>query len=279
MWPFIKAAVSGRSDNGVKAAVFKTENAVAVGVFAALDAAAAKNALAGIADYGGVEHIHGGGSFFALEHILFRAGELCHVKQLAATVFIALLALHGVVGKQKLNAGAAGNGCLGRSDVDFHSVGNGVYAGGHKASCAFYLNKADAAGTAAAFAVVKIAKRGNFISAALCGFKNCNALFHKIRVSFDFNAYHFHVVPSLFLKDCAELAGRHAHSAADANLGVNGEGNLAHLAGNCVHRALFGTKAALAAFIRVDIVIHKVFANLGTAFFVVDMLHILMIEV
>ena len=184
---FIERSVSGRTYDCVEAAVFITENAVSVGVFASCNAASAKNALAGIANYGRVKFINGNRGLGAFEHIGSCAGKFCNVEKFAFSVFIALLAVYGMVGKKKLNGSSScGGGFWGRN-ADFHTLENREHAGSHKASHAFNFNKANTAGTLVAFAMIKIAERGDLVSAGSCCVDNGKAFFDLIRLAFDFN--------------------------------------------------------------------------------------------
>jgi len=184
---FIERSVSGRTYDCVEAAVFITEHAVAVGIFASCNTASAKNAFAGIANYGRVEFINGNRGLGAFEHIGSCAGKFCNVKKFAFSVFIALLAVYGMVGKKKFHrSSSCGGGFWGRN-ADFHTLENREYAGSNKASHAFYFNKANAAGTLIAFAMVKIAERGNLVSAGSCCIDYGKAFFDLIRLAFDFN--------------------------------------------------------------------------------------------
>ena len=184
---FIKASVSGRANYGIKAAVFVTKHAVAVGIFASCNTAAAKNALAGIANYGRVKFVNGDRGLGAFEHIGSCAGKFCNMKKFAFSVFITLLAVYGMVGKKKLNGSSScGGGFWGRN-ADFHTLENREHAGSHKASHAFNFNKANTAGTLIAFAMIKIAERGDLVSAGSCCVDYGKAFFDLIRLAFDFN--------------------------------------------------------------------------------------------
>ena len=199
---FAERTVSGRTDDGVEATVLEAENAEPVGVFASCDAASAKNTFAGVADYGRVELVNGDGGLFALEHSGSCAGELRDVEKLTAAVFVTLLAVNGVVGEKKLHGGAAGRRSFRRGDADFHALGNRVYAGSHEASHSLYLNEANAAGALVAFAVIKVAKRGNLVAAVSCGVNNGKSLIDLIGLAFDFNinfAHSFDLPIILFL--------------------------------------------------------------------------------
>ena len=109
------------------------------------------------------------------------------MKKFAFAVFIALLAVYGVVGKKKLYGGSSCCGCFGGRNADFHSFENGIYAGSNKGSHSLYFNKAYAAGTLVAFTVVKVAKGRDFIAAGSCGIDYGKAFFYLIRMAFDFN--------------------------------------------------------------------------------------------
>ena len=184
---FIKRFVSGRADDCVEAAVFKTENAVSVCVFASCDAASAKDTFAGIANDGRVKFINGYRGLGTFEHFGSCAGEFCNVKKFAFSVFLALLAVYGMVGKKKFNRSSSCCGCFRGGNADFHSFKNRKNAGSNKASHSFNFNKANTAGTLVAFAVVEIAKRGNFISASSCCVNYGKAFFNLIRMAFDFD--------------------------------------------------------------------------------------------
>ena len=184
---FIKASVSGRSDDCVESAVFVTENAVSVGVFASCNASSAKDTFAGITDDRRVEFINGYRSLGAFEHIGSCAGEFCNMEKFAFSVFVALLAIYGMVGKKKFNGSSSCGGCFRGGNTDFHTFKNRENAGSNKASHTLYFNKANAAGTLVAFAVVKVAKGRNFITAGSCGIYYGKAFFNLIRMAFDFN--------------------------------------------------------------------------------------------
>ena len=184
---FIKGSVSGRAYDCVEAAVFKTENAVSVCVFTSCNAASAKDAFAGIANDGRVGFINGYGSLGTDEHFGSCAGEFCNMEKFAFSVFLALLAVYGMVGKKKFNGSSSCCGCFRGGNADFHSFKNRKNAGSNKASHSFNFNKANTAGTLVAFAVVEIAKRGNFISASSCCVNYGKAFFNLIRMAFDFD--------------------------------------------------------------------------------------------
>lgn len=109
------------------------------------------------------------------------------MEKFAFSVFVALLAVYGMVGKKKFNGSSSCRGCFRGGNADFHSFKNGENAGSNKASHSFYFNKADAAGTLVAFAVVEIAKGRNFISAGSCCVNGGKAFFNLIRMAFDFD--------------------------------------------------------------------------------------------
>ena len=109
------------------------------------------------------------------------------MEKFAFSVFLALLAVYGMVGKKKFNGSSSCCGCFRGGNADFHSFKNRENAGSNKASHSFYFNKADTAGTLVAFAVVEIAKRRNFISAGSCCVNYGKAFFNLIRMAFDFD--------------------------------------------------------------------------------------------
>jgi len=184
---FVKTSVSGRSDYCVESAVFITENAVSVGVFASCNASSAKNAFAGVANDGRVKFINGYRGLGTFEHFGSCAGEFCNVKKFAFSVFVALLAVYGMVGKKKFNGSSSCGGCFRGGNADFHTFKNRENAGSNEASHSFNFNKANTAGTLVAFAVVEIAKGRNFISAGSCRINGGKAFFNLIRMAFDFN--------------------------------------------------------------------------------------------
>ena len=156
-------------------------------VFASCYAAAAKDTFAGIANDGGVAFINGYGSLGTDEHFGSCSGKFCNMEKFAFSVFVALLAVNGMVGKKKFNRGSSCCGCFRGRNADFHALENGEYAGSNKSSHAFNFNKANTAGTLVAFAVVKIAERGNFVSASSCCVDNGKAFFNLVRMAFDFD--------------------------------------------------------------------------------------------
>ena len=184
---FIERSVSCRADYGVETAVFKTENAVSVCVFTSCNAASAKNAFAGVANNGRVKFINGYRGLGTFEHFGSCAGKFCNMEKFAFSVFVALLAVYGMVGKKKFNGSSSCGGCFRGGNADFHSFENGENAGSNEASHSFNFNKANTAGTLVAFAVVKVAERRNLISAGSCGVDYGKAFFNLIRMAFDFN--------------------------------------------------------------------------------------------
>ena len=184
---FIKRSVSGRADNCVESAVFITENTVSVCIFASCNTASAKDAFAGITDDGVVGFINGYGSLGTDKHFGSCTGEFCNVEKFAFSVFLALLTIYGMVGKKKFNGSSSCGSCFRGGNADFHTFENGENAGSNKASHSFNFNKADTAGTLVAFAVVKVAKGRNFISASSCCVNYGKAFFNLIRMAFDFD--------------------------------------------------------------------------------------------
>ena len=184
---FIERSVSGRAYDCVESAVFKTKNAVSVCVSASCDAASAKDAFAGVANDGRVKFINGYRGLGTFEHFGSCAGKFCNMEKFAFSVFIALLAVYGMVGKKKFNGSSSCGGCFRGGNAYFHTFENRENAGSNKASHSFYFNKADTAGTLVAFAVVEIAKRRNFISAGSCRINGGKAFFNLIRMAFDFD--------------------------------------------------------------------------------------------
>ena len=184
---FIKGFVYGRSDDCVESAVFKTKNAVSVCVFASCNAASAKDAFAGITNDGRVGFINGYRGFGTHEHFGSCTGKVCNMEKFAMAVFLALLAVYRVVGKKKFNRSSSCCGCFRGGNADFHSFENRENAGSNKGSHSFNFNKANTAGTLVAFAMVKIAKRRDFVSASSCCVNYGKALFNLIRMAFDFD--------------------------------------------------------------------------------------------
>ena len=79
-------------------------------------------------------------------------------------------------------------------------------------------------------------------------------------------------MPSLLIfGNCAELAGRNAETASYADIRVDNEVGFADDTGNCTDGTFFGAKAAAFAFIRIDGIDSKVFADMCGAFFILDM--------
>ena len=182
------------SNDGCKASVLEAENAVAVCILAACYAAAAEDALAGVANDGGRDLVNGNGSLLAEEHVLASAGELSYVQKLALAVLVALLAVHGVVAEQELNGGAASSSSLGGGDLDLDTLVYGVYAGSNETLSTGSLNETYAAGTLVAFTVVKSAEGGNLIAALSGSFEYSNAVFYLIGAAFYFNVNKSHCV-------------------------------------------------------------------------------------
>ena len=200
-----------------------------MGILAALDAAAAEDALAGIADDGWSDIVKLCLGLCAHKHFLAYAGLLCHVEQLALAVFGAGLAVDGVVAQKQLNADAAGGKSLGGVDENFHTLVYGVNAGGYKTSCALHLNKAYAAGALTAFAVIECAERGNFITALAGSFQYSEACLYLIVFSFDFDIDFTHcgsLLYSLMMASNLQLAMHIPH--------------LMHFAGSMVNTVLPG---------------------------------------
>ncbi len=182
-----EGTVACRSYDGCKATVLKAEDTGAVCILAAGYAAAAEDALGGIADDGGRNLVNSYGSLGTLENALTCAGLAGNEKELAVAVLGALLAVLVVVGKKKLNGGSAGLNSLGRGNGDFHTFVYGVNTGSNKASCAGSFYETYTAGAEGALSVVVGAQRGNIVTAASGGFKNGQAFFNLIGLTFDFN--------------------------------------------------------------------------------------------
>ena len=93
----VEREIAGGGDERLEATLLEAKHTVAVGVLAALDAAAAEDALAGIADDRGREIIVVRLGLLSLERALAGTRELRHVQELAVTVLAALLAVLGMV--------------------------------------------------------------------------------------------------------------------------------------------------------------------------------------
>ena len=115
------------------------------------------------------------------------SGEICHMEQLASAVFIALLAVLVMVGKQQLHRSAAGGHRCGGGDEHLHAFVYRVYAGGNQGAGALNLHEADPAGTLGTFSVVEGAKGGYVISAGSGGLQYGQSLLYLIGDAFDFD--------------------------------------------------------------------------------------------
>ena len=168
-----------------------------MGVLAAFDATAAQDALAGVAHDGRRDIVVGRRGLLALEHALARTDDTRDVLQLALAALAALLAVDVVVGEQQLHACAAGGDGLGRVDEDLHALGDLVDAGCREAARAGCLDKADAAGTRVALAVVERAQRWDLVAALACRLEDGEAFFDLIGPAFDLDVDQAHVRTSL----------------------------------------------------------------------------------
>ena len=98
-------------DEGVEASLLEAEDTDTLGVFAALDAASAKDALGGISDDARSELIDVSFGLGAFEGTWASADGSSDLIEFAVSVFDAGLAIMVVVGKKKFDAGAAGFNC------------------------------------------------------------------------------------------------------------------------------------------------------------------------
>ena len=227
-----------------------------MGVAAAGDAASAENALARVAHDGGGDVVINRFGSAADKATLARAGDLGCPEQLAAAVFVALLAVLGVVAEQQLHARAArGDGARGGDD-DLHPFAHGIDAGG------------DEAGAGAALAMVERAEGRDLIAAIARGLEDGHALLNLIVLALNLDVHFTHntLPPFSDLADRAEAAGGEAHAAADALCLVDLERRLARNAADRLNRALARAERALFAFLRVDAIADEVLTDPGGAF-------------
>jgi len=134
-----EGTVANRGDDRVEATLFEAKDADALSVFAPFDAAAAEDALAGVADEAGSEFIEGGRGLRAEELLGAGADDLRDMEEFALPVFGAGLAIHGVVGEKEFDRSATGADGHRGGDFDLESlvgraVGDGVDAGGEEPS-------------------------------------------------------------------------------------------------------------------------------------------------
>ena len=194
-----EGGVLGRADNGVEATLFEAEDADSLRLFAALDAAAAEDALGGIADDARGAFVKRGLGFRAFIGTLTGTGDVGDFEEFALTVFDALLAVFRVVGEEKFDGSATGfDGHRGR-DFDLEAlfgrdVGDRVDAGGEELAAAGGrdFDQADAAGGKAVFAVVPVAEGGDVESAKARGLENGQVLGDGVDAAFDFDINVFH---------------------------------------------------------------------------------------
>ncbi len=184
-----EAAVLGRGDDSLEAAVFKTEDPQAMSIGTAGDAAAAEDTLGGIADKSRSKLIQESLGLGALVGAFAGTGQTCDMEQFAAAVLIALLAVDIVVGKQQFNTAAAGLNSFLVGDTDLHPFTDGVYTAGDKTAGTGGRDQTDTAGTDVAFAMVVGAQRGDLVAALLGSVKDRKTGFDLIRYTLDLNIY------------------------------------------------------------------------------------------
>ena len=98
-------------DEGVEASLLEAEDTDALGLFAALDAAAAENALRGIADDARSDFVFVDLGLGAFEGTWASSDDGSDLIEFAVTILDAGLAILVMVGKKKFDAGAAGFNC------------------------------------------------------------------------------------------------------------------------------------------------------------------------
>ncbi len=124
-------------------------------VLTSLDAAAAEDTLGCISYESGSQLVVVCLRVNALECAFSCACYISNVQEFALAVLIALLAVHVVVGEQKLYAvSSCGCSCR-RGDLDLHTVGNGINAACNKTSCTGCLYETYTAGSLVALTVVE----------------------------------------------------------------------------------------------------------------------------
>ena len=277
---FSEGTVRGRSDDGVEATLLETEDADALGFFAPFDAAAAEDALAGVADdaRGGI--IIGRGGFGAKEAVVLRAGDVGDVEEFALAVFHASLAILGVIGEKEFDRSAASGHGFGRGDFDFEAsfgwdVGDWIDAGGEEPSAALGrdFNQADAAAREGVLAVLPVAEGWDIEPAEAGGFQHGEVFRNRIDLTFDLDVHHFNVFHSrlsLFLADGTEAAATHTGAALDALALIDDVWLFARNARDAADRAIPGAERALLALLWVDPVLHELLANMGRALLLGD---------
>ena len=156
--------------------------------------------------------------------------------------------------KHELNVHAARFSHLFGISEYLHSVVYGVDAGGNEPSCTLDLNEAEAAGADLVY-VLEVAERRDLDSGISCRFKHRNTGGDGIirAVYLYVNHIHRYVAPSLFLRDCAELALLHASAALHALLRID-RVRFLDLTDNGTRRALTCAECTAAALLRVDLV-------------------------
>ena len=174
-----------------------------MGVLAACHAAPAEDTFGSIPHQSRSQLIEKGLGMYAGKGVISCTGKLCHMQQLAVFVLLALLTVLVMIGQQQLYAGTSCFYCFRRGDPNLHSLGNGIYATGHQASCAGGFYQAHPAGAQVTLSVIEGTKGRDLVSAGLCCLQYGHSLFHFVRDTFDFNVDLRH---SLLLPYCLEMA-------------------------------------------------------------------------
>ena len=139
-----------------------------------------------------------GGSHRAVKLVLVHAVVVAELLELAVAASDAGEALLVMVGEKQLKGGLSAVAHGGSIGEYFHTLVDGVHAGGNQRTGALDFDNADTAG-ADGVDLRQVAKCGYFNSGIACCFKNCRTLRDGNRHAVDFNIDHIHFSNTPFL--------------------------------------------------------------------------------
>ena len=161
-------------------------------VFASFNASTAKNTFGRIAGDGRADFIHRHFRLRTFVYVISCARNFCNVQKFAVAIFVALLTIFIVVGKEQFHRRTSCRRCFGGRNGNFHTFRYGIYARCNQTSRARCFYQANTARAFRAFAVIECAKGRDFKTAAFCRFENGHASLYFKRETFNFNIYFRH---------------------------------------------------------------------------------------
>ncbi len=173
-----------------KTALICADYADTLKLFAGCHAAAAENALAVVARHVRRAVVYFDGGIFTLVVILHNIILVAKLLNLAASASYAGETFSLVVGKNKLQCGAAALNDLGSIRKYLHTLVDGIYAGSHQASRTLDLDHADTACADLVY-ILKKTQRRNLNARKPCRFENSRAFGSGAGNAVYFNVYHF----------------------------------------------------------------------------------------